>query len=342
MRLFWKIGYIFGAFLLAGPISLYAAPQTPIKSQFSLLPRKQIDTTKMGVSAFVNDSRFGSISAQFKEVKSTLRLKYVRVLFNWNDQIQPTSSAQPDFSFYDSIAAKFPRGIEALVILNGVPSWMKNSTNWIDGNPRKTFVERWVKPVMQRYARNNSIKAWQIWNEPNMGLLEDNTVLDVANNPAHYVEMLSLAFAASREITPTKKVVMAATTAINQNYPDSLNYNKDLINAGAQSFADYFAAHVYGEHLENFLIPGRATDFLKSVSLPIWITESGTKGINAQRSYVERMWPYLNTAIPGIKRFYLYQFTEATPAGTTYGLRNLTPKFSISDLYIYLRDRPAK
>jgi hypothetical protein len=219
---------------------------------------------------------------------------------------------------------------------------MSNSSNWINGDPRKTFVELWVKPVMQRYARTKAIKAWQVWNEQNMEENPDNITLELANNPSNYVGMLSLAFGASRQITPNKKVVMAATTAINQNYPDSLNYNQEMLDAGAQNYADYFAAHVYGEHLENFLIPGRATDFLKSVTLPIWITESGAKGINSQRSYVERMWPYLSSAVPGIKRFYLYQFTEATPAKTTYGLRNLTPRFGISDLYIYLRDRPAR
>jgi len=67
------------------------------------VPRKPIDTGKLGVNAFANDSRFGSASRQFAEVRNTLRLGYVRILLDWNNGIQSSKGATPNFSFYDSI-----------------------------------------------------------------------------------------------------------------------------------------------------------------------------------------------------------------------------------------------
>ena len=313
---------------------------TGIRGFFDYLtPRKSIPTNMMGVNAFANDPRFGSVRQQYAEVKGTLRLKYVRVLFAWNDQVQPTPSSPINFSFYDDIASHIPRGTEALVVLTGIPSWMRSSSNWIDGDPRKTFVELWVKPVVTRYASRSRLKAWQIWNEPNMTSDPHNTTLGLASSPANYVHLASLARDTIRSIAPTRKVVSAATTAINQNYPRSLNYNKEMKSAGLEAAVDIWAVHYYGAQPENVIRPQGVGSFLKGVSLPLWVTESGKMGTTKQREYVERIWPFLRSEIPGIKRLYYYQFTEATPANSTYGLRNLTQGRTVSDLYIYLRDR---
>ncbi len=304
-----------------------------------LFPRRPINTSITGINAFVNDPQFGSIRSQFQEVKGVLRLKYMRVLFAWDDNVQPTPGSRANFSFYDAIAKNIPRGTEALVILTGVPSWMQDPANWVDGDPRKTFVQRWVKKVVNRYQRYSSIKAFQIWNEPNDSSNTRNDWLGLTESPANYVDMLSQASSFIKSKKRVKKVVNAATTAINQGYPRALDYNKAMIEAGAQSLVDRWAIHYYGSQYENVIRPDGVGDFLNALTKPIWVTESGAKGINSQREYVERAWTFLKGSVPGISRFYFYQFTENTAAEETYGLRNPTPGLSISDLYIYLRDR---
>jgi len=334
------------AIIVTGTIasSAFATPTQSFdvsRSFFSskgLLPTKPLNTALLGISAFVNDQRFGSISAQFREVNKTLKLKHVRVLFAWNDAVQSSATSQPNFSFYDNIAKAIPRGTSAVVVLTGIPSWMKNSSNWTDGDPRKTFVEKWVKVVVARYSRNRQIKSWQIWNEPNMLSNPDNVTLDIATSPENYVDMLSMAAAASRSVNSKKLIVSAATTAINQGYPETLDYNKGLVTAGIENIVDIFAIHMYGTHLETILFLG-VGDFINDITKPIWVTESGEKGVNNQRKYAQQFWPYLFKQFPAIKRLYIYQFTEATPAKSTYGLRNLTKGFFVSDLYIYLRDK---
>jgi hypothetical protein len=291
------------------------------------------------VNAFVNDPRFGSIRSQFREVKSTLGIQHVRILFAWNDQVQPTPSSQPFFGFYDDIVRSLPPGVNALVVVTGVPSWMNTPANWIDGNPRKTFVEKWIRPVVTRYKSQSGISAWQIWNEPNNPSFKENVTLDVLTKPENYVELIALASTVSKQIAPLKRVVNGATTAIAQNFPGTLRYNQAMVSAGLLSFVDVFGVHYYGKSAERVVAPGGVGDFLKSIQKPMWLTEIGKQGTTSQLEYAQRYIPFLVKTAPRIQRVYLYQFTEATGADVTYGLKNLTPGRLVSDLYVFLRDR---
>lgn len=324
-------------FLFILCVSHFALAEPPTLQ--GILPKKDVPVSVLGVNAFVNDSRFGTISYQLTEVQNTLGINFVRVLFNWDDNVQPTPASTPDFSFYDDIVDAIPKKMKVLIILTKVPTWMSDSDNWIDGNPRKTFVERWVKVVANRYknTKKKRLKAFQIWNEPNDENNPDNITMDLATSPENYVELMALAQNEIKSISPKKQVVNAATTSINQNYPETLNYNQDLVDAGLLTVSDIFAIHYYGEHLETLLLGG-VSDFLNSVDSPIWVTESGQKGTTKQLNYARTMWPFLLSNVPNIKRIYQYQFTEDTPASSTYGLKNLTQGKTVSDLYIYLRD----
>jgi hypothetical protein len=272
-------------------------------------------------------------------VRSTLGIRRVRVLFAWNDQVQPSRGTEPFFGFYDEIVNSLPPNTEAVAVLTGVPSWMQDPKNWIGGNPRTTFVELWVKKVATRYARRGRLSAFQLWNEPNNPSFAENVTIDVLNDPENYVELLASGYSAIKSIAPRKRVINGATTAIAQNFPETLDYNKKMVAAGALSFTDAFAIHYYGKSVERVLLPGGVKDFLKGITKEIWITETGAQGVNKQADYAERILPFLKSNAPGITRVYLYQFTEATPAESTYGLKNLTPGFTVSDLYIKLRDR---
>lgn len=300
--------------------------------------RKPIDISITGVNAFGNDQRFGSIGSQYNEISSTLGLHHVRVLFAWNDSVQPSPNSQPNFSFYDTIIDSIPAGTDVLILVTGLPSWMQNGANHIDGNPRKTFAQQWVSAIAARYGSNPKVSSIEIWNEPNMVSNADNTTLGIAQSPSNYVEMLGFSYSIVKDVAPRLLVVSAATTAINQNYPETKGYNQDMQSAGAESFCDIWGVHYYGKQFENVVRNNGIQDFLNSVSRPIWVTESGAQGVNEQLPYVETTWPFLREKISRIQRFYYYQFSEDTPPDITYGLRNLSAAAAVSDLYVYLRD----
>ena len=319
-----------------------SACNSSVKDAIDLIdgvPRKDIDASQLGVNAFVNDARFGSISSQFLTVRDTLRLGYVRVLFNWDSAVQGSPGASPNFSFYDDVLEAVPSGVDVLVVLADLPNWMSDSSNWIEGNPRTTFVERWVKPVVNRYASSSKVVGFEIWNEPNMSANSDNITLGVADNPENYVELLARAYDVVKEAAPNKLVLNAATTAINQNFPDTIHYNERMRDAGAQSFLDKWAVHYYGKQFENVVRNDGVQDFLNGLVKPIWVTESGETGVGNQLAYGEQVWPFLNDNVNGIERIYIYQLTEATPSDVTYGLLNLSSDAPVSDLYVWLRDR---
>ncbi|MEZ4754234.1 MAG: cellulase family glycosylhydrolase [Bdellovibrionota bacterium] len=297
--------------------------------------RKPIDVSRLGLNSFANDSRFGSISKQFLTVRDTLGIKRIRILFNWDNNVQPTPGSNPDFSFYDNLASNIPSGVNALVVLTGIPGWMSDSSNWIDGNPRKTFVELWVKKVIKRYSSNGQLLAFQIWNEPNQAR-EENTRMSLRDSPENYVEMLAMAHTAIKDVNSDKMVLNASTTAINQSFPETLDYNKAMVEAGALSFVDIYAFHYYGRLFERMRdIRG----FLNSLDTTLWVTESGIQGVNEQLAYGEQVWPFLRENLNNLDLIFIYQHTEATSPESTFGLENLDPELPVSDLRVHLVER---
>ena len=321
-------------------ITRLSRPETqPSILEDLLIPRKQLPFSILGVNAFANDQRFGSIRSQFREVRGTLGIRDIRVLFAWNDQIQPTPNTPPFWGFYDEITRSLPPDVRVLVVLTGIPTWMQDPKNWKDNNPRTTFVEQWVAPVITRYRSTTAITSFQIWNEPNNPSFPENLTLGVLTSPENYVELQSLAYQTGKRIAPRKRVINGATTALAQNFPGTFNYNKEIINRGILRFTDAFAIHYYGKNVDKVVLPNGIRSFLRSLNYPIWITEIGKQGTTSQLEYAQRLIPFLLASAPRIQKVFIYQFTEATPANITYGLRNLTPGRFLSDLYIHLRNR---
>ena len=300
--------------------------------------RRPIDPSIMGVNNFFVNREFGSIAEQFREIRSTLGLRYVRVLFAWTDAVQPTPSDEPDYSFYDDIIGSIPAGIEVDIVLAHTPSWMAQPANWVEGNPRLTWVRNWLLPTVERYAGAPGVSSWEVWNEPDTLFVDSDAALELSQ-PANYIELLAYANDVIRNEAPGTQIVLAATRSIQQNFPGNLNYNRSLRNFGAEDLVDIWNVHYYGEQFERVVQGGGVASFLNSIRLPIWITESGETGPNEQLSYVETAWPFLQDEIAGIERFYYYEFGSANAVQDNYGLRTTDPAFPVSDLYIHLRDR---
>ncbi len=301
--------------------------------------RKPIDTSIVGVNSFFVNPGFGSTADQFADIRGNLKLRFVRVLFAWTDSVQPTPDSSPELSFYDSIIRQVPPGVEVLIVLDSVPSWMTNPNNWTSaGDPRRTFVDRWVRPVVQRYASNGSVVGFEIYNEPDVITEPNEEVLGLLD-PANYVQMLAAAAEVVRRNAPGKLVVAAATESIQQDFPNHLNYNKKMKEFGAEDFTDIWNVHYYGTRFESVVTNNGVADFLNSVTKPIWVTESGEVGPNNQLAYVERAWPFLREKVPGIVRFYYYEYSSTAPLTANFGLRTSDPAFPVSDLYIHLTQR---
>lgn len=299
--------------------------------------RKPIDQSKVGVNSFFVESGFGSISEQYRDISQTLGLRYVRVLFTWSDGVQPTPSSARNYSFYDQIIAQIPPGVDVVIVLAHTPSWITDSNNWIGGNPRTTFVEEWVKPTVARYAGRPGIIGWEVWNEPDFTVVSSDAALGL-EDPDNYFELLNTAAPAIRNIDPTRLVLNAATRSIQQNFPTNLNYNKRLVELGANFLVDVWNVHYYGSRYESVVTSNGVADFLNGLGKPVWITESGEQGPNNQLAYAEVAWPFLIEKVPSIDRIYIYEYASNAPLSENWGLRTGDESFPVSDLYVNLRD----
>ena len=299
--------------------------------------RKPIDRSLVGVNNFFVNPEFGTIPQQFSEIRNTLGVKFVRVLFAWSDDVQSSPDTAPNYSFYDDIINAIPGDVDVVVVLSHTPNWMSNSANWIDGNPRKTWVERWLRPTVARYAGRRGIIGYEIWNEPDLTTVASDTALDLENADS-YFELLQLGSQAMSQTDPSKLKVIAATTSVQSGFPETLNFNIRLRDLGAESLVDRWNIHYYGKQFENVIRSSGVEDFLKTISVPVWLTESGIQGPNNQLAYVETVWPFLKEKIPTLERIYYYQFGETTPVDVNFGLKTTDPSTPVSDLYVFLRD----
>lgn len=299
--------------------------------------RETIDTSRVGVNNFFVDSQFGGIATQYSDIKNNLGIKHVRVLLAWTNDVQSSPKSAPNFSFYDNILNNIPAGVDVLPVIVHTPDWMANSSNWVAGNPRLTWVEKWLRPVINRYKNVPGIVGWEVWNEPDDITLASDSVLGLTD-PANYFELLSLSSGVIRATDPSSLVVVAATRAINQEHPLRINYNQALLELGAVNLVDVWNIHYYGEQFENVVKDNGVKNLLNAIPRPTWITESGQQMPDQQLAYVETAWPFIRREISSIDRIYYYEYASPSPLASNFGLRTNDPGQPVSDLYVYLRD----
>src|SRR5262249_11399576 len=148
--------------------------------------REDIDRSKLGVNNFfLNSEQFGSIPDQYSDITQTLKIRFVRILIAWTDGVQGSPGVSLNLGFADAILDNIPAGTDVLVVLSHTPNWMSDSSNWIDGDPRKTFVEKFVRPVVSRYAGHRGIVGWEVFNEPDLLTVPSDSSLGL-DDPDNY------------------------------------------------------------------------------------------------------------------------------------------------------------
>lgn len=289
-----------------------------------------IDRSKIGLNAFYNDPRQGSLDFQSKEISKNLGIKTVRILFHWDEFNNKAEHENINWGFIDGILNSFHDDMKALIVVEGLPRWLKE----YPGDKHEAFVNMFRK-MCHKYKSDNRVLGYQIWNEPNMEAHEDNVVMGFVKSPLKYLRLLGSCYESSKTINPNKKILNAATTSISQNYPETLNYNRILIKNRVCDVVDIFAVHWYGNKLEKLHRPNGIIETLNGVNKPIWMTESGKSGQKGQKEYVKTVWPYLFKKIPNLQIIFYYIYYECENSPINFGLKyiNSKNKLILSDLF---------
>jgi len=202
----------------------------------------------------------------------------VRVAFYWR-QGQPLGPGAVDFSSYDApVLAAAQHGLGVLPVVFATPVWARHDAGLEASPPRDPAdYARFLEALVARYGPNGSlwdehpelrarpIRAWQIWNEPNLtGYWSPQPFAEA------YVKLLKDARRALRSADPGAKAILAGL-------PNGWAPLRRIYRAGGRRAFDAVAIHPYTAR------PGRVPRFLREVRKvmrrfgdrrkPLWVTE---------------------------------------------------------------------
>jgi hypothetical protein len=201
-------------------------------------------------------------------------------------------------------------GQQPIIILNH-ETYGEGRFNWTQMTPeswaalRRDFAEV-CRDVARRYAGDNMIGAYQIWNEQDTA--PGTGVAAVPMPPVEYGKLLTDAIRAIRSADPNVKIITGGHVS---GVPNGVNYAQAALAAMPGSIRpDGIAFHAYGlgapngpEKYRIFGTIGRAVlAFSKIMDAPVWITEWGVLG--APNEPVSDVTQYAVTFIENLKQYY--------------------------------------
>jgi hypothetical protein len=207
-------------------------------------------------------------------------------VFAWRE-IEPTRG-QFHWEVTDQVVAgaEYYR-LDLVVRLDQHPAWVSDVQPPLNAPPEalgdyQHFVER----VAWRYR--GRIRAYIIWNEPNLALEWGGHAPD----PADYARLLRAGYQAVKAGDPDALVIaagLAPTNGDGERAMDERTFLRGMYQAGAAPYFDVLGAHPYGfglppdapESVNDGLVFARLED-LRAIMLeqgdgdkPVWITEMG-------------------------------------------------------------------
>jgi hypothetical protein len=205
----------------------------------------------------------------------------VRTAFYWY-AVQPDGPGDADWTATDAtVLAAVSRGLGVLPVLQGTPGWAALKPGDAGSPPADpaTFAA-FLKLLVTRYGPAGSfwtehpevaprpIRAWQIWNEPNI-----RRYWDVAKWAPPYVKLLKAAHAALRHADPKAQVILAGLPN------DSWVALRRIYAAGGRHAFDVVGLHPYTNKPSNVikLIRLSRAEMRRrgDAKVPVWLTEFG-------------------------------------------------------------------
>jgi hypothetical protein len=203
----------------------------------------------------------------------------IRTAFYW-PTAQPSESAPPDLAHWDSIVlAAAKRHLPVLPIVAGTPRWAGTRPGDETSPPRDpALYGNLLRTLVARYGPAGSlwvehpdvpaepIRAWQIWNEPNLTRYWSRQPF-----ARSYVKLLKAAHAALKSADPGAKVILAGLPN------ESWVALRQVYKAGGRKLFDAVALHPYTGKPRNVI---KLAEFARremrrhhDPRKPIWITE---------------------------------------------------------------------
>src|SRR3954468_11086155 len=180
----------------------------------------------------------------------------VRTALYWR-QVQPSGAADANFAVPDAVVlAAAARGLGVLPVVQGTPDWAALNPGDPGSPPRDPAdFARLLTALVTRYGpsgsfwvehpevRKQPIRAWQIWNEPNI-----TRYWNVAPWAPSFTALLKAADAALKAADPRATTVLAGLTN------ESWSALAQIYAAGGGEAFDVVTLHPYTKKVTNVLL----------------------------------------------------------------------------------------
>ncbi len=157
---------------------------------------------------------------------------------------------------------------------------------------------------VSRFANDPKVIAWELENEP------ENFLQWTAQQYVDWVKDVAplVRNTAGRD----QKLVAAATRPMVQDFPNTLNYNKDMISAGLLDEVDVFNMHVYTKQYEKLPSVEEVFTSAQSRGAEVWVTEVGENEIADQLSYFLQVTEVYKRLDMDADRWVIYAWNDDT------------------------------
>jgi len=232
----------------------------------------------------------------------------------------------------------------------GQAKWTENSSEAHGGNGDNAYVREWAtKGFRLMLKRFPSVRAWEVWNEPDCWTDTPPGNKDKLPGmfyiyPSNYAWLLKRAYAEARRVKNPPLIVMGGLLGMEKPTPEesvSAGYLRALFDAGRRhagwkerSPFDAWGLHIYAGAKET-LTPGhfdkfpstflRVADGLEAAQKPVWVTEIGwpTDDNPASESLQAECLSASFKSLAKYPRFgpvFWFKFRDEPHAGLLYGL----------------------
>lgn len=160
-----------------------------------------------------------------------------------------------------------------------------------------------ISQLMLRLGRDKRVAGIQLGNECN-STANDSPGL----SPGDYVRWAAgAANIIRRHDKLDRPLVAAATSSVIQGWPDTWEWNWDVIDAGLLDYVNHFALHHYGsEHYKLALVRDLVAYARSHGAEQVWLTETGLNTKRRRLRYIRRTLRAYRLAGIDLDRVFLY------------------------------------
>ncbi|MFB0546885.1 MAG: cellulase family glycosylhydrolase [Anaerolineae bacterium] len=172
---------------------------------------------------------------------------WVKQVFSWRE-IEGAAKGHLDWSYSDRIVDQVEQhGLNLIARIDSQPQWAGGG--YPENGPPDNLQDfaDFLYTFVSRYK--GRIRAYQVWNEPNLNVPGRSEWGGRPPNPAEYTEMLKVAYQAIKSADPNAMVISAGLSPTsrwdNVAMPDE-EFLKGMYASGAKPYFDVLGAHGAG------------------------------------------------------------------------------------------------